>query len=62
MKAAKELAADEVTQRCLASFKRQRECSKSYEQVTERTQAEIDAEMNALMNAQEAMAINAGRY
>ena len=62
VKAAKELAADEVTQRMLASFRKQREISQSYEKVTERTQAEVDAEMSACMDADSANWINSGRY
>jgi len=64
-KAAKELAhPDPVITRMLASFARQSEISSRdrVEFADERSQAEIDAEMNAVMNAQEAMAINAGRY
>ena len=67
VKAAKELAieSDPVIARMLASFARQREWSKRQEQVpfaNERTQAEVDAEINYNLDRAESMAINAGRY
>lgn len=64
-KAARELAADEVTQRMLASFRKDRAARIArgeYTEQAERTQAEIDAEMLANFDRLEAMAINAGRY
>ena len=56
---------DEVTERCLASFRKvraDRVARGKYDKQAERTQAEIDAEELALFDRAEARAINSGAW
>ena len=58
------VAHDEVTERCLASFRKVRAdriARGDYDKQAERTQAEIDADALALFDLAEAMDINRGR-